>query len=130
VIKNGLLHRHYAQEICFSPLPSTYVRLHRRIIVGEKVQTCFVASNGLIRENTVTSVDARQIALTAIITRGVIIRPPLWSSGQEFLATDSEVLVRLPALADFLRSSGYGTGLIVRIRHTYHVASSVRKSSH
>jgi hypothetical protein len=34
---------------------------------------------------------------------------PLWSSGQ-FLATDSEVRVRFPALPDFLRSSGSGTG--------------------
>jgi hypothetical protein len=30
-----------------------------------------------------------------------------WS---EFLATDSEVRVRFPALPDFLRSSGSGTG--------------------
>jgi hypothetical protein len=30
-----------------------------------------------------------------------------WS---EFLATDPEVLVRLPALPDFLRSSGSGNG--------------------
>jgi hypothetical protein len=34
-------------------------------------------------------------------------RPPLWS---EFLATDPELRVRLPALPDFLRSSGSGTG--------------------
>jgi hypothetical protein len=35
----------------------------------------------------------------------------LWSSGQKFLATDSEVRVRFPALSDFfLRSSGSGTG--------------------
>jgi hypothetical protein len=31
----------------------------------------------------------------------------LWS---EFLATDPEVWVRFPALPDFLRSSGSGTG--------------------
>jgi hypothetical protein len=31
----------------------------------------------------------------------------VWS---EFLATDPEVRVRLPALEDFLRSSGSGTG--------------------
>jgi hypothetical protein len=37
-------------------------------------------------------------------------RPPLWSSGQEFLATDPEVRIRFPALPDFLRSSGSGTG--------------------
>jgi hypothetical protein len=35
--------------------------------------------------------------------------PPLWSSGQEFLATDPEVRVRFPTLPDFLRSSGSGT---------------------
>jgi hypothetical protein len=27
-------------------------------------------------------------------------RPPLWSSGQEFLATDPEVRVRFPALPE------------------------------
>jgi hypothetical protein len=38
-------------------------------------------------------------------------RPPLWSSGQEFLAKDPEVRVRFSALPDFLRSSGgSGTG--------------------
>jgi hypothetical protein len=37
-------------------------------------------------------------------------RPPLWSSGQEFLATDPEARVRFPALPDFLRSSESGTG--------------------
>jgi hypothetical protein len=34
----------------------------------------------------------------------------LWSSGQEFLATDPEVRVRFPALPDFLRNSGFRTG--------------------
>jgi hypothetical protein len=37
-------------------------------------------------------------------------RPPLWCSGQEFLAADIEVRVRFPALPDFLLSSGSGTG--------------------
>jgi hypothetical protein len=32
-------------------------------------------------------------------------RPPLWSSGQEFLVIDPEVRVRFPALPDFMRSS-------------------------
>jgi hypothetical protein len=36
--------------------------------------------------------------------------PPLWSNGQEFLATDPEVHVRFPALPDVLRSSVSGTG--------------------
>jgi hypothetical protein len=36
--------------------------------------------------------------------------PPLWSSGQEFLATDKEVRVRFPALPDFQKSSVSGTG--------------------
>jgi hypothetical protein len=35
---------------------------------------------------------------------------PLWSSGQISLATDPEARVRFPALPDFLRSSGSGTG--------------------
>jgi hypothetical protein len=38
------------------------------------------------------------------------LKPPLWSSGQEFLAADPVVHVRFPALPDFLRSSGSGTG--------------------
>jgi hypothetical protein len=37
------------------------------------------------------------------------LRPPLWASGQEFLATEPEVRVRFPALPGFL-SSGSGTG--------------------
>jgi hypothetical protein len=37
-------------------------------------------------------------------------RPPLWSSGQSSLLTDPEVRVQFPALPDFLRSSGSGTG--------------------
>jgi hypothetical protein len=47
-----------------------------------------------------------------IVTEYVVLLyqlPPLWYSGQEFLATDLEVRVRFPALADFLRSSGSGT---------------------
>jgi hypothetical protein len=35
---------------------------------------------------------------------------PLWSSRQEFLATDPEARVRIPSLPDCLRSSGSGTG--------------------
>jgi hypothetical protein len=34
---------------------------------------------------------------------------PLWSRGQEFLATGPEVRVRFPKLPDFLRSSGSET---------------------
>jgi hypothetical protein len=36
--------------------------------------------------------------------------PSLCSSGQEFQATDPEVRIRFPALPEFLRSSGSGTG--------------------
>jgi hypothetical protein len=36
-------------------------------------------------------------------------RPPLWSSDQEFLATDPEVRVRSLALPHYLRSGGSGT---------------------
>jgi hypothetical protein len=38
------------------------------------------------------------------------LRPPLWFSGQEFMATDPEVRVRFLALPDVLRSSGSETG--------------------
>jgi hypothetical protein len=32
----------------------------------------------------------------------LIVRPPLWSSGEECLVTDPEARVRFPALPDFL----------------------------
>jgi hypothetical protein len=37
-------------------------------------------------------------------------RPPLWSSGQSSWLQVQRSLVRFPALPDFLRSSGSGTG--------------------
>jgi hypothetical protein len=37
-------------------------------------------------------------------------KPPLWSSGQSYRATDPDVRVRFPLLPDFLRSNGSGTG--------------------
>jgi hypothetical protein len=37
-------------------------------------------------------------------------RPPLWSSGQSFWLQIQRSWVRFPALPDFLRSSGSGTG--------------------
>jgi hypothetical protein len=37
-------------------------------------------------------------------------RPPLWSSGQSSWLQIQKPWVRFPALPDFLRSSGYGTG--------------------
>jgi hypothetical protein len=38
------------------------------------------------------------------------LRPSLWSSGQSFWLEIQRSRVRLPALPDFLRSSGSGTG--------------------
>jgi hypothetical protein len=38
------------------------------------------------------------------------MRPPLWSSGQSFWLQIQGSWVRFPALPDFLRSSGSGTG--------------------
>jgi hypothetical protein len=40
----------------------------------------------------------------------VSTRPPLWSNGQSFWLQIQRFLVRFPALPDFLRSSGSGTG--------------------
>ena len=40
----------------------------------------------------------------------IIIRPPLWSSGQSFWLQIQRCRVRFPALPDFLSSSGSGTG--------------------
>ena len=37
-------------------------------------------------------------------------RPPLWSSGQSFWLQIQRSRVRFPALPDFLRSGGSGTG--------------------
>jgi hypothetical protein len=47
---------------------------------------------------------------SAINSGLVLVRPLLLSSGQEFLVTDPEVPVRFPALPDFLRNRGSGTG--------------------
>jgi hypothetical protein len=38
------------------------------------------------------------------------VKETMRSSGQEFLAIDTEVRVRFPAPSDFLRSSGSGKG--------------------
>jgi len=40
----------------------------------------------------------------------VLIRPPLWSSGQSFWLQIQRSWVHSPALPDFLSSSGSGTG--------------------
>jgi hypothetical protein len=39
-----------------------------------------------------------------------LLRPPLWSSGQSFWLQIQRSRVGFPALPDFLRSSGFGTG--------------------
>jgi hypothetical protein len=39
-----------------------------------------------------------------------IKRPPLWSGGQSFWLKIQRSRARFPALPDFLRSSGSGTG--------------------
>jgi hypothetical protein len=62
---------------------------------------------GLFRPNGISSIDFVNSFLLFISLRLVALRPPLWS---EFLATDSEVRVRFPALPNFLRSVGSGTG--------------------
>jgi hypothetical protein len=41
----------------------------------------------------------------------LIIRPPLWSSGQSSWLLTQRSRVRFPALPDFLSSSGSGTGV-------------------
>jgi hypothetical protein len=51
------------------------------------------------------NVNGNEITTSVKITK---TRPSLWS---EFLATDPEVRVRFPALSDFMRSSGPGTGV-------------------
>jgi hypothetical protein len=66
------------------------------------IRSTDVAGNSTVTEYTgISSVSFCFITL--------ITRPPLWSSGQEFLATDPEARVRFPALPDFLRSSGSRT---------------------
>jgi hypothetical protein len=59
-------------------------------------------------------------------TGGLFVWPPLWSSGQEFLATDPEFLVWFLALPDFPRSSGSGTGS-TQPREYYWGATSKKK---
>jgi hypothetical protein len=48
--KTGFLRRHCVQEFRSFPLPSAYVGLHCRIIVGQKIQACFIASNGVLAQ--------------------------------------------------------------------------------
>jgi hypothetical protein len=57
-----------------------------------------------------------ELGMRTVIKRGeiflffdILTGPPLWSSSQEFLATDQRSRVRFPALQDFLRSRGSGT---------------------
>jgi hypothetical protein len=61
-------------------------------------------------EGTTWQLDGRVVIKTDFSQVVWVDGPPLWSSSQEFLATDREVRVRFPALPDFfLRSSGSGT---------------------
>jgi hypothetical protein len=52
-------------------------------------------------QNCVSSINSYLFAFR-VNKEWPITRSPLWSSGQEFLATDPEVRVRLQALTDFL----------------------------
>jgi hypothetical protein len=45
-----------------------------------------------------------------LLSSSSIVRPPLWSSRQSSWLQIQRPRVRLPALPDFLRSSGSGTG--------------------
>jgi hypothetical protein len=66
-----------------------------------------VRAPGYITEMCCVSCDIRTQFIYVYVEES---RPPLLSSGQEFLATDSEVRVRFLALPHFLSSSGSGTG--------------------
>jgi hypothetical protein len=59
----------------------------------------WLSSNGLLKTSNFPSLTEVRDFIKAFILP--------WS---EFLATDPEVRVRFPALPDFLRSSGSGTG--------------------
>jgi hypothetical protein len=50
-----------------------------------------------------------------IFTLLSLVRPPLWSSGQSSWLQIQRSRVLFPAPADFVRSSGSGTGYLVRI---------------
>jgi hypothetical protein len=51
---------------------------------------------------------------------GQASRPPLWSSGQEFLATDPEVPGSIPGATKFAEKYGSGTGpLLVNITEEF-----------
>ena len=45
-----------------------------------------------------------------LVFESLYVGPPLWSSGQSFWLQIQRSRVRFPALPDFLRSSGSGTG--------------------
>jgi hypothetical protein len=61
------------------------------------------------RHSATVSANKAGTCINSFLVFIFLFAPPLRSSGQ-FLATDPEVRVPFPALPDFLRNSGSGTG--------------------
>jgi hypothetical protein len=60
---------------------------------------------------SLTKIYSSEINLGEAITRKTKMDgPPLWSSGQSSRLQIQRYRVRFPALPDFLKSCGYGTG--------------------
>jgi hypothetical protein len=72
------------------------------LLQPEQVLTPFASS-------VVNFVVLRDLILELLIDT-FHLQPPLWSSGQSSWLQNQRSLVRFPALPDFLRSSGSGTG--------------------
>ena len=67
-----------------------------------------VKSPGHLKDKPTVGCSDKQYTLLLFFF--IIIRPPLWSSGQSFWLQIQRSRVRFPALQDFLSGSGSGTG--------------------
>jgi hypothetical protein len=85
-----------------------YDTLARHLVHTE---TGFVTSSPEECPNFILSPDeGNRTSFQKFTVFGVLYSPPLWSSGQSSWLQNQRFRVRFPALPDFLRSIGSGTG--------------------
>jgi hypothetical protein len=96
--KSLLYSIHSLQDCCFSHHNSASI-------------CYFSCLNVILQFSVLRNVGCLNRYIVPTLWRNVLHNQPLlWSSGQEFLAIDSEVRVRFLVLPDVLRSSGSVTG--------------------
>jgi hypothetical protein len=101
-------------KICSAILKLLHAQMDRHV-VAERCMLQLLAADTpkliLARSCNVSVVISHYYMRELIVWVSLVGGPPLWSSGQEFLATDLEVPGLIPgATRFFLRSSGSGTG--------------------